>query len=252
MGPTHEAGEQRVGVVIAYQVAGLGTRLQGPVIDVVLRDQRSAGRLVMPGNAPTLQDFACRRAEMHHIALRHTRLALKLDAETAPNAARTTVASNEIGTAYRLAAPSRCLAHNCRDAVVILLAVLESRTEPGEDERFGLDGALESWLDQDLRHAHGGFKRLATIVAARDLGPFFDYAGIAEPMQLVARHGCDPGNVKAMRLRHSHRAQWLREAKLAEELHRADIGDVHLRMLRCFEISFDHHRLHAKAGQRQR
>lgn len=55
-----------------------------------------------------------------------------------------------------------------------------------------------------------------------------------------------------MPLRHRYHAQGLREPKAAEELHRADIGDVHLRMLRGIRIPFDHHRLHAEAGQRQR
>src|SRR6185312_15017087 len=37
---------------------------------------------------------------MHHIALRDAGVALKLDAEAAPHATRTTVASGEIGAAY--------------------------------------------------------------------------------------------------------------------------------------------------------
>jgi hypothetical protein len=58
-GPTHKSSEQRVGIDMIQIIAGLGTRVQRPVIDVVLRNQRSAGRLVVPSDAPALQHVAC-------------------------------------------------------------------------------------------------------------------------------------------------------------------------------------------------
>src|SRR6516165_11500995 len=103
--------------------------MQRPVIDIVLRNQRANGRLVVPGDAPALQHVARRRAKMHHIALCNARLALKLDPEAAPHAARTTIAAGEIGTAYCLGLPRHRLAHDRPDAVGILRAVLKSRTE---------------------------------------------------------------------------------------------------------------------------
>ena len=79
---------------------------------------------------------------MHHIALCDAGLSLKLDADAVPHAARTTVASGKIGTAYCLGPPRRSLAHDHRDAVGILRTVLECSTELGDNEGFGHDSAF--------------------------------------------------------------------------------------------------------------
>src|SRR5262249_2201350 len=107
-----------------------GAGLQRPVFGVVLGNQRTALRLVVPRNTPALQHLACRRAKMHHIALCDASLALELNTDTIAHTACAPITACQVGTAYRLRLSGLSIAHRSGNAAGILSAFLESRTEP--------------------------------------------------------------------------------------------------------------------------
>ena len=70
-------------------------------------------------------------------------------------------------------------------------------------------------------------------------------------MQLMTEYRRDPRHVEGMSFRYGYRAQHLREPEATEELHRADIGDVHLGVRGRRAIALDQHNVDAEARQHE-
>src|SRR5262245_22558273 len=100
--PAGEAAQTLVRIDCLWRLAGIGPRLQRPDRVVVLRDERAERCLVVPGDAKRLQDVACVRPEVDHVALHHRVLPVEPDAEALARAAAATVTPREVGATYRL------------------------------------------------------------------------------------------------------------------------------------------------------
>src|SRR3984893_14178474 len=71
-------------------------RLQGPDVAIVLRYEASRRRLIMPGDAPALQQVASRRSKVRHEPLHDAGLTVEADTETVAHSAGAAVAADEI------------------------------------------------------------------------------------------------------------------------------------------------------------
>src|SRR5579859_8285219 len=83
------------------------SRLKGPCVAIVLRDQRADSRLIMPSHSPTLQHVGRPGAEVRHEALHHARLTFKANAKTVAHLALTSVATDQVSRAHLFGPPVR-------------------------------------------------------------------------------------------------------------------------------------------------
>ena len=191
---------------------------------------------------------------MDHVAVCHGGAAFERDAQSLAHAAGAAVAAGEEIASHPLGGAGLLAAQRDGDARIVLLEILERDTPPCVDQRMIDDGIAQHRLDHHLAHPHGGLARLGAVVAGKDFGALLCHAGIAEAVEFAAScFPCerrDPGDVEVVLLRHGHGAQPVGDAKTAEQLHGAAVGDVHLGVPRRRGMTLDQQGTHAERSQR--
>ena len=81
------------------------TAVQGPDVPIILRNERSVGRLIVPGDAPTLQEFTRVRSKMRHIARHNSAFDPKRNLQVFTHPAPATVTTEQIGAFHPVSAP---------------------------------------------------------------------------------------------------------------------------------------------------
>src|SRR6516225_1793739 len=103
--------------------------MNGPDIIIVLGNHRSEWRLVVPGDAPALQQITLGRSKVDHVEFADARLSLQLDAQPRSNATGTAVAADEILTAYLFLNTSPLVPQDRDDTIVFFFKALEGDAE---------------------------------------------------------------------------------------------------------------------------
>ena len=238
--------EQRTGINRRGIDSGRRPGLQGPGIRVVLRDQGAERGLIVPGDTEGLQQAARVGREVDHVAMCDLGFALEADAQPVADDAGAAVAAGEEIAAHFLRRAGLGHAQGTGDAGLVLHETLERRAPARLDQRMVDDGRLQHRLDHHLAHPHGGLAGLRAVILPQDLGTLFGDAGILEAMQFAASQRRDPRDVEIVLLRHGDGAQLVGDADTPEQLHRAAVGDVHLRVPRGRGIALDQQAAHAE------
>ena len=202
--------------------------MQSPDVPIVLRDHRRLRRLIVPGDAPWLQDVAGVGTKMHHIKLSDPGNSVVTDVKASTNLADAAVASHQILALNFLGLAGFDILYSRDHRIRPLNEVLEGDAEPYIDLRLRVDRALKNGFDGDLGNAHCRFERLRAVIALANDRPRLLDARIAKPMQFVSGKRRDPRHVEIVRFRNGDLAQVFRQPKLSKQFHAARICNIHL------------------------
>ena len=218
---SREAMDQRRRIDFVQPGFGREKSVQSPDVPIVLRDHRRLRRLIVPGDAPWLQDVAGVGTKMHHVKLSDAGNSVVTDVQASADLADAAIAANQILALDFLGLTGVDVPNGRDHGIRALNKVLECDAEPYIDLGFRLDRALENWLDGDLGNPHCRFNWLRAVVALANDRPRLLDARIAKPMQFVPRKGRDPRHVEIVCLWNGDVTKMFRHPKLSKQFHAA-------------------------------
>src|ERR1700682_1612108 len=158
--------------------------VERPDVLVILRDERTERRLIMPCDPPALQYLARVRAKMNHLALSDPRRAIERDIEQLANATAAAVTADQIVAANGLGRVVFGIPQGCRDGGLILFEIIKRPSEPHAGARIRLRRGFQNRLDLDLRDPHSGLARLRAVISLADQPAAMFRTRIAKAIQL--------------------------------------------------------------------